>query len=249
MARETEARSIHLILSGIAIVALLTWGTYAILFVSTSPSDTGSTINEVLNRESQSFANTVGTVMRPGSGAQYILTFQANIPGGIAPSGHSLPGGGYDFGPLLWTPPSSTAASFQVKYAVFTYAFSFTPGPMGCCPLWFTGPQGNISSSMGTSSYGGLNFFVGQSVGAVRFGWETSILEVDSVGNYTLHFFNKGDAGGNATGQVAMGASAVVFSRSQPYLYPGVTTEAVALALVVMTALVLWRRPKHATPT
>ncbi len=247
LARWIRAKSTRLILSGTAVIALLAWGTYAVLTVSTLPSDQASILNAVWNGENNFAANSIGngTVMRPGSGAQYILMFQTNIPASKASGTYSLPAGGYALGPLPWTSFNSSDSSFQVRYAVFTYAFSFLPGPKGCCPVWYSGPLGNMSSSMGTSSYGGLNDFLGQPTG---FGWHTSILEVDSPGNYTLHFFNSG-AAGNATGRVAMGSSAVVFSRSRPYLYAGVTTEAIAVALAAITVLDLWRKPKLPGPT
>ncbi len=231
---------------------MLTWESYAILWTQTSPSDQASIVNAVLDHESL-FANNVGngTVISSGSGAQYIVMFQTNIPANIAPSSFVLPGGaGYALGPAPWTAPSSAASSYEISYAVFTWLFGFpVPGPGGV-PLWLSGPQGNISQPTYTiPGYGGVNLFAEQ--GGLKFpehlGWAPSILEIDTVGNYTLHFFNTGTE--NATGRVAMGYSSVVFSRSSPYLYAGATTTVIAAAFAVGTGLVSWRRFRHPAPS
>jgi len=123
---------------------------------------------------------------------------------------------------------------------VFTDSFSFLPGPSGCCPFWFSGPNGNISQPfLKATRYGGLGQYA--SVGG-GFSWVTSIFEVNAPGNYTLHFANTG-AMGNVTGRVAMGASIITYSRTQPYLYPGIAATAFAIIFSVVAALVLRRKP------
>jgi hypothetical protein len=238
-------RSIRLTLQGLVTVALLIWGSYAILLVQTSPSDERSIITAALTGESNLVETGItgsGTVIQSGTRVQYILTFETNVASNVGPSPTQLNGGGgYAFGPVLWSPSNSASSSYRVEYAVFTYSFNWVPGPQGCCPQWFSGPQGNISASTGIGSYGGLEGYAPSGPG-----WGTSILQVDAAGNYTLHFSNTGTIG-NATGRVAMGSSSVSFSRSRPYLLAGETTLGLAAAFVVGTILVSSRRVKPAS--
>ncbi len=183
-----------------------------------------------------------GDMIKPGVGFQYILMFKAASATccNQAPSGYTLPTGGFVFGPLLWTPPNDTSSSYDRRYAVFTDSFSFLPGPSGCCPFWFSGPQGNISQPfLNTGRYGGLEQYAGVRGG---FSWATSIFEVNAPGNYTLHFTNAG-AMGNVTGRVAMGASIITYSRTQPYLYLGIGSTVFAIIFAAVTALVYWTKP------
>jgi len=182
-----------------------------------------------------------GDMIKPGVGFQYILMFKAaSVAYYQAPSGYTLPTGGWVFSPLAWTQPKDTASSYDRRYAVFTDSFSFLPGPSGCCPFWFSGPNGNISQPfLKATRYGGLEQYAGVSGG---FSWVTSIFEVNAPGNYTLHFANTG-AMGNVTGRVAMGASIITYSRTQPYLYPGIAATAFAIIFSVVAALVLRRKP------
>jgi hypothetical protein len=154
-----------------------------------------------------------GDTIKPGVGFQYISMFKAASATccNQGPSGYTLPTGGSVFGPLAWTSHNDTASSYDRMYAVFTDSFSFQPGPSGCCPFWFSGPDGNTSQPfLNTGRYGGVEQYAGIRGG---FSWATSIFEVNAPGNYTLHFTNTG-AMGNVTGRVAMGASIVTYSRT-----------------------------------
>jgi hypothetical protein len=213
---------------------MLSWGVFAVVW--TLPDDQGGIVNAVLNGEYESAGNGNGTIIRPGFEGQFIMDYQIRIPAGIG-SGTSLPpsGVGFVFGPLLWTTPSLTISSFEVRYALFTFEFSSQLGPAP--PLWFSGSQGNLTASLVTTKYGGVPSTRPFS------NFQTSIFELAGPGNYTLHYFNSGTV--NATGLVAMGPSSVLFSR--PYLYAGVTTIVLALTFSVVTRFVLVRVRKPAT--
>ncbi len=216
------------------------WGGYAVLFIQTYPDDQGGITNAALasevNRASTFPGN--GTVIRPGSRAQFIMVFKTNIPANVSPELSSLPGGqGYVYGPLPWESPISNDSSYDVQYAIFTFSFCFKGGcfysfgPYG--NAWLSGPQGNISRFMDTNRYAGLESLFQGGVGTV-------IPEIQTAGNYTLHYFN--NYSGNVTGKVAMGWSVVVFSRSRPYLYAGWATVASAAAFSTITGLVYLRK-------
>ena len=227
------------------VVALLVVGVYGIVWTQTSPNDQASIINEILGRENNMLATGVtngGDVIKQGVGFQYILMFKAASATCCSQgaNGYALPTGGFVFGPLLWTPPNDTASSYLRRYAVFTDSFSFLAGPSGCCPFWFSGPEGNISQPfLNAAEYGGLEQYAGVRGG---FSWATSIFEVNAPGNYTLHFTNTG-AMGNVTGRVAMGASIVTYSRTQPYLYLGIASTTFAIIFAVVAVLVLRTKP------
>lgn len=102
--------------------------------------------------------------------------------------------------------------------------------------MWFSGPQGNLTASLVTTKYGGI-------VTRPFSDFQTSIFDVPSPGNYTLNYINTGSE--NSTGIVSMGTSSVVFTR--PYLYAGVTTNVLAVALAVVTGFVLRRKRRQAT--
>ena len=240
MSGSTKANSIHLLLSGIVVVTLLTWGSYAVLAVSTFPSDQGSITSAALRGVSFASAYTGnGTVIRPNSQAQFLMAYQSKVvlnPNQAWPQSYSVPSGeGYGLGPFLATQPSSNFSSFEVRYAIFTFSFG-APGPLppqGQPGAWLSGPQGNMSQpTYGFSSTAISNFPVPT----------TWILEIDTAGNYTLHYSNAQSA--NATGKVIMGSSSVVFSRSRPYLYVGLTTVGVAATFSVVTGFVSWRRTR-----
>ncbi len=183
---------------------MLSWGVFAVVW--TFPDDQGGIVSAVLNGEHESAGNGNGTIIRPGFEGQFIMDYQVRIQAGIG-GGTSLPPGGvgFVFGPVLWTTPSSTISSFEVRYAIFTFEFSSQLGPAP--PLWFSGPLGNLTASLVTTKYGGTPF------GGWFADFQTSIFELSGPGNYTLHYFNNGSV--NATGLVAMGPSSVLFSR--PY--------------------------------
>ncbi len=234
MTRRINTSRIHIFLTLLAIIAMLSWGVFAVVW--TFPDDQGGIVSAVLNGEHESAGNGNGTIIRPGFEGQFIMDYQVRIQAGIG-GGTSLPPGGvgFVFGPVLWTTPSSTISSFEVRYAIFTFEFSSQLGPAP--PLWFSGPLGNLTASLVTTKYGGTPF------GGWFADFQTSIFELSGPGNYTLHYFNNGSV--NATGLVAMGPSSVLFSR--PYLYAGVTTIVLALTFSVATGFVLQRRRKLAT--
>jgi hypothetical protein len=216
---------------------MLTWGVYAVFW--TYPNDQGSILNAVLNGESSVTyyrGNGNGSIIRPHTEDQFIMVFKTNPGNG---GGGSISPDGKDFivGPFMWTAPGPMTSTWEVPYAVFTFSFSAQqPGSQfPLFPLWFSGPQGNMSQSIHTSRYGGLPTNIGET-------FDTAILELSAPGNYTLHYFNNGSM--NATGKVAMGPSTVAYSR--PYLYPGATTIAFAGILSGVTVVLL--RKKDLTP-
>jgi hypothetical protein len=224
---------IQILLALIAIVAMLSWGVFAAFW--TFPDDQGGQVNAALNGEyaivSSFGPNGNGTAIRSGSEAQFIMDYQTGTPSGSV-GGASLPpnGVGLVLGPISWTAPSSTLSAFDVRYAIFTFEFSSQLGPAP--PLWFSGPHGNLTASLFTAKYGGLE--------STRpfLAFETRIFEVSGPGNYTLHYLAIGSK--NSTGLVAMGPSSVTFTR--PYLYFGVTTIVIAIALSATTAIALRKR-------
>ncbi len=250
---SSRITSMQLVLDGIIVVVLLVWGSFAILSTQTFPGEQTSIINRALAGEYAvaSTGTTGGNVIAKGSQSQYILMFQGIGPStGTRNSGtFALATGGYAYGPITWTPDSSLASyvrnsslySFKKTYALFTFAFSSEVNPSGCCSLWFSGPEGNISQLMSTTTYGGLDNYTQSSGSVLR--WTSSVLEVEIPGNYTLHFANS-QTNGNATGRVSMGPSLVYFLLSRPYLDEGLATTAVAIILASTTTLV-WKR-RHA---
>ena len=230
MLPPTRTGGIHLLLASLAIIVMLTWGTYAVFW--TYPNDQGGTLNAVLNGELSvtGYRGTGnGSTIRPGTEDQFIMIFKTN-PGNGGGGFISPDGKNFIVGPFLWTAPSPTGSTWTVQYAVFTFSFSAQP-PGTRFPLWFTGPQGNISESIHTDKYGGLPTNIGQN-------FDTGIFELSAPGNYTLHYFNYGST--NATGLVAMGPSSVTYSR--PYLFPGATTITFAGVLSAVTLVLLRKK-------
>ena len=194
---------------------------------STSPSSSpGGTVNAVFRGTYAWVTFALGTprgiTIPPNSEAQFTMIFES-IPAYNASNGwpQEFPvsgGEGVAVGPYFPSDPSSTLSPYTVRYAVFTC--SFCAGAS-----WLTGAQGQISTTYDISPP-----------------IDTWIVEVDSPGNYTLHFQNIGST--NATGQITMSYSLVVFTPSRPYLYPGLATIGVAVALSVATGLVSRRKPE-----
>jgi hypothetical protein len=259
LARWTKADSIHLFLEGIAIVTMLTIGFFLILW--TSPNDQGSINNAVLQGE-QGWVNLGNVtccnhvdgpstvVIRASSEAQYTIEFQTTAVPAWQQVVYSSPNGQtYIWRHVLWSPPSSTTLSYEKRYVFFIYSFSAlcyvsqqTPPNGRCAPaLWFSGPHGNLSQSVSTSKYGSTDVFHGGFYG-------TSIIDVDSPGNYTLHSLNSCPCpGSNVTGTVFMGPSLVAFTR--PYFDAGVATALIAGAFSVVTGFVSWRRLRYRPQT
>jgi hypothetical protein len=226
---------------------MLTAGIFFILW--TSPNDQASINNAVLiggtwvNAGNVTYPEPRTVSIRPSSEAQFGLEFQTTaVPtwqqGEVLFSSHGSET--FIWRHLLWNPPSSTTLSYEKRYVFFTYSFSalcYTPSG-GCAPaIWFTGPQGNLSQSVKTSRYANTDVFHGGYYG-------TSIIEIDSPGNYTLHSLNFfAPPSGNVTGIVFMGLSTVTFTR--PYFYAGVATTLIAAASSIVTGFVSWRKLRY----
>jgi hypothetical protein len=214
---------------------MLAWGVYSILW--TFPNDQGSTVNAVLGGQYSSGYSTVyccgnGTVIPPGSQAQFIIDFGTSLKAGSC-GACPLPNGlGFVSGPFPWTASGLWAISpIEKFYAVFTCQFAYTTKSSVPAPqVWFSGPEGNLSESMHTDTYAGLETLLGH--------FDTSILEASAPGNYTLHFFNTGSA--DFIGKVVIGPSTVAFTR--PYLYAGIVTIAIAGMFSIVIGFVLWNR-------
>ena len=241
LTRRIEISLLRIVFAAVAIVIMLTWGAYALLW--TFPNDQGSTINAVLGGESEStYCCGNGTVIRPGSEAQFIIDFGTNLKAGNCGSCLLPDRPGFVSGPFTWAAPGWAISSIQKYYAVFTYQFSYTvKAQLPAAPReWFSGPQGNLSQSMYTDTYSGLENLLGH--------FDTSILEATAPGNYTLHYFNTGSA--NFTGKVVIGPSSVAFSR--PYFYAGITTIVIAGIFSVITGFASWKNlrssPTRAIP-
>ena len=220
----------QLVLTGVAIATMLTWGVYAGLW--TFPNDEGSIIQAVLNGEYQSGyypgPSGNGTIIPAGSQAQFIVMYRTQNQGGGGGGSSLLPNGlGWVEGPHLWTTPSATPTSLAKYYAIFTISFITRTGYSGNATIWFTGPQGNLTSSYNTSKHGGLDLIPLRN-------FNTAILEASAAGNYTLHYLNR-NTSANVTGAVVLGPSLVTFTR--PYLIPGLVTIAVAVGLSTVTVL------------
>jgi len=188
---------IQIVLTWGAIVAMLSGGVFGVMW--TFPNDQGGIVNAVLSGETESASylgpKGNGTLIRPGSEGQFIMFYQTRIQAGMGAGTYLVPSGeGFAFGHFLWTTPSSTLSSFEVRYAIFTFEFSSQLGPPS--PLWFTGPQGDLTALSYGIKYGGLENTRPGSL------FQTRIIEVSGSGNYTLHYFNRGAQ--NATGIVAM---------------------------------------------
>jgi hypothetical protein len=222
------ARRINLIrhvLEGIVIVTLVTWGAYAIPTVSTSasPSSPGGTVNAVMRGVFVSTTYSAGAPyvnpIPPNSEAQFTMIFEANPTYNASkgwPQIYSVPRAeGTSWGPFLPSDPSSSSSSFTVRYAIFSFS-------LGAGVYWLTGPQGQLSTTYDLKTTP-----------------PTWVLEVDAPGNYTLRFDSAQSA--NATGQVTMSYSSVVFTPSRPYLYAGVATIGIAAAFSVATGYFSWR--------
>ncbi|HZY47542.1 MAG TPA: hypothetical protein VFE96_07060 [Candidatus Bathyarchaeia archaeon] len=223
---------VQTVLTVVAIVVLLTWGIYGSLW--TFPNDQSDTIQAVLSGEYQSIGylgpTGNGTIITPGSEAQFIMMYRAQGPPGVFGGSYNLPNGqGLAVGPFSSITPSTNIPNDAVNYAVFSYLFDTASGK--AIKLWFTGPQGNLTVSFVTSVKGGLDAFFPKSSGPSVSG--TNILEVSAPGNYTLHYVNTGTA--NETGKVEMGPSSVTYSR--PFITPGLTSIAFAAVLAVFTGL------------
>jgi len=215
-------------------------GVYAVLW--TFPNDQGSTINAVLDGEYSSGYSSVyccnnGTIIPPGAEAQFIIDFGASLRGGNCGACLLPNRPGFVSGPFAWTTFGWAIWPIEKYYAVFTYQFSYTVKELPQAPReWFSGPQGNLTESMYTDRYAGLENLLGH--------FDTSILEASAPGNYTLHYFNTGSA--NFTGKVVIGPSSVTFSR--PYLYSGITTIAIAGIFSVITGFASWRKLRSSSP-
>ncbi len=228
---------VSLVLSGIAVVALLTWGTYSVLLIQTSPSDQAAIISEASKgfiRATLGFPN--GTTVPPGATREYIIFLKTNIPPEIAPNAYLLPNGkGAAEGPLEWTAPTSNDTSYDKNYVIFTYTFcssstcqgGFGRGTYGT--IWLSDPLGNITQPMETVSTGGGGPTGGDGV-------ETAIAETVTPGNYTLHYANTSNA--NFSARVVFAQSHIWFSRSRPYLYAGALTLALGAAVLCSIVVV-----------
>jgi hypothetical protein len=234
---------IQTVLTVVAILALLTWGIYAVLWQF--PNDQGSILQAVFNAENPSGdlgPKGNGTIITPGSEARYIIMYTGNPKPGFSAGTYSEPQGlGFDFGPFAWNMPSSSLTNHDVNYAVFSFLFGTQSGKPS--PLWFTGPQGNLSYSYITGIGGGLDDFLPKLSGSTVSG--RAVLEASGPGNYTLHYLNTGTA--NENGWVEMGPSTVNYSR--PYFVPAAITIGLGTGLAVFTALVPWRKSRKSTET
>lgn len=221
---------VQTVLIAAAVIGLLTWGVYATLW--TFPNDQGSINQAILNGEYQSGyyqgPSGNGTIIPPGSQAQFIVWFRTQSNDGRSGGSFLLPNSlGFGDGPYLWA-PGSTLTSFEKDYAIFTISFLTARNGSGNFSLWFTGPQGNLTS-FDAGKHGGLDLIAGTI-------FNTAIVEASTAGNYTLHYLNR-NTSANVTGKVALGPSLVNYTR--PYFYAGLVTIIVAVGLSVVTGFSL----------
>lgn len=168
-----------------------------------------------------SFIMNNGTLIKPGSIAQYIAEFRTSIPQNTVSGSFILSTGGLAYGPLQWTPPNMTSTSSKHYYVVFTFSFDSNSA---CCnrTMWFSGPQGNITDWI-------PGYLPDVLSSALSGHFSDAIIEVDTPGNYTLHYLNQ-QTSANVTGRVALGTSSVVFSK--PNLQVGaITIGAITIAI------------------
>lgn len=235
---------IQTVLTVVAIVALLTWGVYAILWQY--PNDQDSVLQAVFRGENPVNGylgpNGNGTIITPGSEARFIIMYTAS-PQGTFGGGSYLEPNGLDFavGPYRWIAPTSGFTESNANYAVFSFQFGTQLGKAN--PLWFTGPQGNLTVSFYTGIDGGLADFLPKLSGPTVSG--RNILEVSGPGNYTLHYLNAGTV--NDSGWVELGPSTVNYSR--PYFVPAAITFGLGSSLAVSTILAPWQKSRQTAMT
>lgn len=180
------------------------------------------------------------------------MMFETNIRQGDAPTAHARPNGlGYIFGPDPFDTTSNETFPHKTSYAVFTFLFGWQLGPNGgpIPVIWASTPSGIMyQPTILAPGYAGVDLYAKQAVASFNYhtGWATWILEVDTPGNYTLHFLNSGIA--NAAGLVAMGYTDIVFSRESPYLYFGIATIVAAAALGIGIGIEEWKKPGRSSP-
>ncbi len=238
---------INLVLSGLAVVALLTWGTYSVTLTQTSPSDPAaitSAASEGAVRATFGFPN--GTTVMPGSTEEYIISLKTNIPSNASLCICLLPNGkGFVDSPVGWIAPTSNDTAYDKNYLLFTFTFcsgsrcqyGFGRGSYGT--IWFSDPQGNITQPMRTFSFGA------GSTGEDAI--ETAIAEMTTPGNYTLHYLNTSSE--NFSARVVFARSQVWFYRSSPYLFAGAFTLALGAAVLGSTVLVSLTTLRHSRRT
>jgi len=236
-------------LSAVAVIALLIWGGWATLFTLTVPGDQANIANRA-DVTPQIGLNLQGNAtINPGAEAQYIMTFETNIPSSVAPTARERPGGlGYTFGPDPIDTTSNATFPHTTTYAIFTFLFGWQLGPNGGSlpSIWASTPSGIMyQPTIVAPGYAGVDLYALGGVASfnTHIGWTTWILEVDTPGNYTLHFLNSGIA--NAAGLVAMGYTHIVFSRQSPYLYVGIATIVAAAALGIGIGFEEWKRRRR----
>lgn len=249
MGPRTRANLANRILSATAVIAFLIWGGWAIQFTQTSPGDNAN-IAHLADITPQIGLNLPGNAtIAPGAEAQYVMTFETNIPPSVAPTSRDRPGGlGYTFGPDPFDTTSNTTFPHKTSYAMFTFLFGWQLGPNGgpIPSIWASTPSGIMyQPTILAPGYAGVDLYAKQAIASFNYhtGWSTWILEVDTPGNYTLHFLNSGIA--NAAGLVAMGYTYIVFSRSTPYLYVGIATIVVAASLGIGIGVEEWKKPRR----
>jgi hypothetical protein len=131
---------------------------------------------------------------------------------------------------------------------VFTFLFGWELGPNGGSlpTIWASTPSGiTYNPTIVAPGYSGVDIYAKQNIAAFNqhSGWFTWILEVDTPGNYSIHFINSGIA--NAAGLVAMGYTDIAFSRQSPYLYVGIATIVAAAALAIGIGVQEWKRQRR----
>ena len=198
---------------------MVSWAIYAVLW--TIPNDQSAIASAALQNE-RSYADLLPFNVTAGSEARFTVFFQTNIPAGIGTSSYRT-GEDWAVGPYSWTPPSATLPQFQVSYALYTLEYKVHPlngGGIGPS-IWYSGPQGNLTT-IDIESY---------QAGA----YSESAVEVPSPGNYTLHLLTSQSAY-VTFGRMTIGAGSVTYSR--PYFYDGLITIALAGAFSVTTLYV-----------
>ena len=219
----------------VAIMGLYAWGFY--MTILTSPPDQDSLVSAVFNGEFNTITITNGTIVQPGTEAQFIINFQDkalwNQIGGM----YYIPNRpGFEIGPYGSVAPGQSINEHIIRYTVFTYSFLRpSPGGSPTSKSWFSTPNGNLSFSdaIYTSKYAGVQMFTPERL------FDTAIIQMTGQGNYTLNFLNSDTV--NATAMVALGVSDVTFFR--PYLYPGLASLVLATWLTLTTAFIWPKSP------
>lgn len=202
--KSSRKKTVLSLLGGLGILLivllLLGWGLSAMQ----------RTVSTSIERDSGSRSFSISTASQDYWGAQICFPSSCNIPATF--------GGGIFAHGLYW-------AGMPAPYSVLTGSlenfvdFSLTTNSTNGIRAWFSGPNGNLSSTIVQAP--GITLLEG--------------FPVVSPGNYSVHVWTQ-DPLNNATGQFSVVLRTVLYAR--PYATAGLETVIVALAAICLLGVV-----------